>query len=519
MSELINADNFINNKCIELIDINKLDKDRIIEIWKKCSKGKYFEYKEEYGIENVYEDVLYAYNKNPWFVMFIIISYLNEDEKKIIKINEWQDYIEMTITKELNKKLLSIKDCIKKFEESRDYNNKNKKINEEKIVQNIKFKQHIEKKLWKSLYILYKKLNYSNETFEHIEIPLNIAEIKKYETIWIYLQRLENVDNIPSTFWKWLSEEKLKTHLTKYYSNENLNKSKEELIELLYNTQHIQQKYENNVSILNNGIRTLNESIKPIITDHITNKCAIFECIDDIQKIYNVNECIELLKKYNIEIKKEEYFESDINQKLYYCIYYHNIKKFIKNKKISIQKKIIESLLLCKNLLNFGDHSDYNKLHESEMIETLNDFILPSNITDNWFINVFREFTNVENSYNLYWKFYKHSNNFSNSNDCSILYDWKRRFNSFETLNNIAYNIFTHDKIKNIIIKISSERKSTYMTPSTFSLLLKHMIEHSSSIERCLDIMYRILYEDVSLCCILYRFTINLINDNEIVEI
>lgn len=530
---------------LPIISINEMDLSRLIELWKKCTLSH--TYDPKYGRENICEDILIVYKKNPWFVIYIIFELLDVNEKRVLNITTWEEFVDNSMQYITSKKINEINECMLLTETLRNsLVSTDVNVNEEKIIQNVAFKKYVSQKLWLSIYNLYKKIDYKNVILKHLSVPLNSVEIQKYEMIWHHLQNLQNVDEIPKDFWNWLSTDKLRTHLSRYHIDNPLQITKNELIDLLFNTQHIEPKYANQVSNFNNAIRSLNAQFKPAFLEHIKNNCGILDDYEQLYKLFDSEECKKLItiledegnvcNVCNVCEKLDNLPDAQLYYKLYLCIYKKNVDLFVENKTKYIQKRFLENILIKSLPLNFSLENNKNiTLDSNQMFESIKDFYLSQDITNKWFINTFRGFKDdLQNNLDLCYKF-RCANYYTSDylkyihKDVIFPENWKRYSKKFETYNNIGVNIFELNEITFCVVKIGNKYNSSYMYPATYSELLNKMLDSGEvytdkkykikRTERALYILSTILYKNISNYCVLYKFTNTLINDDDVIEL
>lgn len=528
--------NDIVNYILPIINITEMDTSRLIQLWKYCTRNVSVNI-VKYGRDNICEDIIIELKKNPWFVIYILYeNILDQNEKKHLNIETWELYIENSLKYIYNKKISEISDSMKLFETVRLSSNE---LIEEKITQNVAISKFIYQKLWMTIYNIYSNIEYDDSiVLNRLNVPVNSVEIQKYEKIWSHLQKLQNVDEIPKEFWNWLTTDKLQSHLSRYYFDNPLKISKTELIDLLFNTQHIEIKTTNIVSNYNENIRKLNTNLKPTFNTYLKNKCGILEDYEQFYKIFTRDEAIELIVHFNTrKYEFADYTDSEIYYLLYLCVYYKNISTFITEKKNKIQKRLLEEFLiqLCTSSLNFSlDNNTQNILSDNDKFTSVKDVVLSQDITNKWFINTFRSFKEfVENEIQLYWKCRcsnYHTNNFEKytNNQISFPEHWKQYTKRMSVINKIGINHFVYENVNYCIIKIGNKYRSSYMYPSTYSELLQKMLNTGEVYvdkkdkykrnERALYILNLILYHNVSNGCILYKFTNDLVNDDELIE-
>jgi len=238
---------------------------------------------------------------------------------------------------------------------------------------------------------------------------------------------------------------------------------------------------------------------------------------------------------------------------LYLCIYYKNINKFIQNKKNFIYKKLLENKLIdfINTFLNFSVENIPNEINDGEndnnryklsvnmMCESVKDYIISSDIKNRWFINVFKSFKeNTTNPVQFYWKFRSANyfvqdfekfvvNNNNNNNNNNLKFLTTRKF---KILNDIGYKYFEYENNSYILIKIKNAHKSSYMNVATYSDIFNKMNDISmytnisndkknKKTKRALDILFVILYNNIQVCNIRYKYSPNIINDDDIIEI
>lgn len=547
----IAADTQINNANLNEIltyiipsfDINQIDFTRLIEIWKKCTLNIRYSY--NYGRENMCEDILNEYKKNPLYVIYIIFEMLDNNEKQTIQMADFKTFVEKSIKHKLESYILEIEEGLSITDALRHSTVCSTTfIANEKIIQNIKFKKYLYQRLWLSLYYLYEKIKYENIVLEHLNIPLNTVEEQKYELIWSYLQNHQNVDEIPKDFWNWLSTDKLRMHLNKYSQENPLEITKQQFIDLLFCTQTIELKLNNSVSHMNNKIRILNDHIKPIFIEKIYDKCGIIDDHEQLYKIFSIEDSIKLIKKIEKKIGKpsyenyDNYSENEIYYKLYLCIYYKNINIYVCNKQKYIQKKYLENFLIDNSTKYLGHSCDNNSddllQTEKDQIESISDIKLSQDIKNIWFINTMKGFfDNTTSQIQLYWKYRSNiffSDDFKQSVLNPIIFpnNWKSYINKFSTYNGISMATFHIKNTHFCVLKIKHIYKSIYSFPATYSDLLNKMndigdmfIENSikdKRLKRSLFIISFLIYNSIPITNIMYRFSNSIVNDDEIIE-
>lgn len=521
----------VSNSLFEILSYNAhvfniymLDKERLLFLWKRCTTKT--ETPDEYGLENYYEDIMKEYNNNPTYVMFVIFELMTPSEKTDTGLKSWEEYVEYSFKYMMNTKCEEVKECLNLFDQVR-YQTKHddSQLMEEKIFQNNIFRKYVLSRLWMSLYNMYTSLHYEMKHLQHIYIAINVAEIRKYEQMWNSLQKQCKVDHIPEDFWEWLSEDRIKSYLLNHPHQLSVdNSTKSQLIKIIQQVIDVPSEQVLSFEILDNRIRKLNEKLKPDVINKIKNECSIFDNHEQLMKVFTIDECKELITYFS---KRTDFSEkSQMYEELYLCIYKNNVLEYTKHKRNYIQKRLIENVLVNSNLLEFSSENvPHTSLNEQQMYDTVADFILPGDIKNQWFINVYHSF-NDPNPFNLFWKF-KCSNFFAK--DCieyaqcimTPVEHWKTLSNTFSTFNNIGINIFQQYNVKCCVIKIKHEYKSSYMVPSTYSHLLKQLIstERLNRTPRALHILHTILKNGISNLSILYRYTKNVYNDNEVHEL
>lgn len=513
---------------LPIVDIHTFDMSRLITVWGKCTNN--ISYDNHYGRENIYEDIMRKYHKNPFFVMYVMYDVMTTHEKLKLEITSWEQYVEKSIVHIVQLKCSEIKECLELFDSIRfRVPASTAHVQAEKILQNTVFRRYTLSRLWLTFYNLYSSLNYQNKQLQHLIVPFNVAEIHKYETIWENLKRNKNVDEIPEEFWKWLTEDDLIDYLQTFNPKDNLDTTKDKLIDVLFKYQNVYSYCKNEAtlgnSVLDSKIRKLNERIKPEITQKIKMECAIFDNYEQLMKVYTVDECKLLLKHFCPKFKiKEEFTPTQLYYKLYLCIYIKNVKEYIKNKRKCIQKKILENILITTNILDYGFENNISVLiSEDQMSESLKDFILPGDITNKWFVNMFKTFTEVDDKFQFFWKF--RCSNFHVKDFYNFVYknlsSDEEQHGPFVTLDNIAFNEFTCNDVTYAVIKIKSDHKSPYLTPPTYSALLKQLIGDGTQkrMGRSLYVISRIVLNSISNVSIMYKFSPNIINDNDVIEV
>ena len=99
-----------------IIDINTIDKHNIIEIWKKCSPGYTYRYNDTYGYENIYNDVIREFDRNPAYVMYIIYNNLSNDDIALLEYPSWEKWVELCMVENITNILNTLKNNLLLFE-------------------------------------------------------------------------------------------------------------------------------------------------------------------------------------------------------------------------------------------------------------------------------------------------------------------------------------------------------------------------------------------------------------------
>lgn len=522
-----------------LFDVASLDLDRIRSIW-SCITGKVH---KNYGVESALEDIHYHFSRDPFFVCYVISEHMSPHERSVSGFTNWNEFVKKSFEVSITEKFAEISECIKHFETIRQFVSDTitePLVVQERIYQNSVFKKYIKSRLWLSLYRIYSNLSCDTHvTLQHLKVPLNPIEIRKFEFIWKRLQKKELVPNIPPEFWEWIPTDTLRKFVSSLSPSETLEPEtpKESLANRVCSFAILPFTETDYLKTIDENIRRVNAPLVQEFTTKILTESPVFDSVHQILKVFSSNECKDLIctltRQSRFEFDKLHAHSSheETARHLFFTLYSINYRKFLQNRVAFIQKKMLENVLCGSNLLDFGFiNSPQINIPESKIPETTRDFYPPSDISHKWFLNAFRSFCTTESEFELFWKF--RCSNFNVRSFHNFVY----KITSFDeivraklpssdftqnTQRDVSLLLFYSNDIPLISLKVKHWEKTRCRYPPTYSFLLRLLADNSYKTPRALEIMAMIIQESIAIDSIVYKFTpsSSVINDDEISEI